>query len=174
MTDLVGLPDARIGRRKAHFRQLRDLYADILGTELRGRSNTALRAGVSGGPLGLAEATSSRVGWEVTKFDPRHPAWPPYHALAWFFAGDDTVGGRRNQLRDLLAALRPASLLVVVGSVVVDESSPTAPSISSLISELSLASGGALYAEDLRSLRWPGEQVVRGVCLTLRYLGTGR
>jgi hypothetical protein len=133
-----------------------------------------VRAGLSGGPDGLAEGTSSRLGWEVTPFDPRHPTWPAYHAFAWFFDGDDTAGGRQIQLRDILAALRPASLLVVVGSVVVDESSPSAPSISSLISELSLASGGALYAEDLRSLRWPGEQVVRGVCLTLRYLRTDR
>jgi len=174
MTDLMGLPDARNVDRKAQFRQLRDLYSEILGAELRDRSNTALRAAVSGGPVGLPEAVSSKLGWEVTSFDARHPPAPGYHAVAWFFGGDDTAGTRSGRLRELLTELRPAALLVVVGSVVFDETTPSAPSISSLIGELALASGGALYAEDVRSLRWPGEQLVRGVCLTLRHLGPAR
>jgi hypothetical protein len=171
MIDLLGLPDPETARQKALFRQLRDLYAHILGNELRSRSNTALRAAVSGGPVGLPEATTSRLGWDVATFNPRHRVAPAYHALAWFFADDDTAGARMGRMRELLDGLRPASLLVVVGTVVAEETTPVAPSISTLIAELSLASGGALHAEDVRSLRWPGEQLVRGVCLTLRYLG---
>lgn len=171
-TDLIGLPDPELGQRKAAFRQLRDLCASTLDVEQRSRLDTAFRAALLGGPPGLREATSSRLGWSVVPFDLEHPPASAYHAVVWHLDGHETTATRLSRLRAVLSTLRPASLLAVVATVVVSEPGDSVPSLSTLIGELGLASGDTLFAEDIRSLRWPGEQFRRGVCLTLRYLGT--
>ena len=171
-TELVGLPDPELIHRKASFRQVRDLFASTLDMEYRSRPDTAFRAALLGAPLGVLEATSARLGWTLAPFDLDHPPASAYHAVVWQLVGQETTATRLSQLRALLSALRPASLLVVVATVAAPERSETVPSLSTLIEELALGSGEALFAEDIRSLRWPGEQLRRGVCLTLRYFGT--
>ena len=86
---------------------------------------------------------------------------------------DHSRADRRGLLRGAVRQLRPTGQLVLVATVVSDPlvvAEHLPPSISQLLEEVALASGGALMEEHVVSFRWPAEDYVRGVVLTLRLL----
>jgi hypothetical protein len=72
---------------------------------------------------------------------------------------------RRNLLGRAARLLPPRGLLIVVGHVVTEDPNRPNPSIAGLVDDVLRATGGAVHLEELASLHWAAEPVVRGVML---------
>lgn len=79
--------------------------------------------------------------------------------------GGQTPAERIALFSSVDAHLHPGTVLLVVGHVVTQDEGRENPGIQDLVEELNEVTGCALQLEELRSLRWAGEALSRGVLL---------
>lgn len=79
--------------------------------------------------------------------------------------GGQTSQERLDLLRDAEGWLQPGGVLVVAAHVVTRPDGEPNPSLSQLVEEIHEATGTAVHLQELRSVRWLGESLTRGVVL---------
>jgi hypothetical protein len=177
---LPDLPDPRTREDKARWRRLRaELEAAAAAAPLDAATFPQCASALSGGDEMLRTALARRLGHPVAL-----QQQPPtgarargnagrYALVALVLRSGLTPTARIEQFRGAVTQLRSAGLLVVVATLVHDETidrGHPVPSVGQALEELSRASGGALSEQRVSTFRWPGERFVRGVVLTFRLL----
>lgn len=150
--------------------------------EVASRVRTELAAAdVSTGPVhlrGRAEDLGNLLGLHRLDLPAASPgpalaAPSPHAAVIWCRDG----GGERSERHDLvveaLEALHPGSPLVVVGYVVTGDAGLVNPSFGELFEDLVRATGGMVHVDEVRSVRWAGEELRRGVVVRATTLTGG-
>ncbi len=116
----------------------------------------------------LAGALSRDLGVDVRRDDPAGPPGEMSHLVIAILGVGQSAGERLGVLRRAYQLLRPAGSLVLAATVVGESRTGRSryPSMAELTEELQAATGGGLHIEELRSVRWTREPIVRGVVLT--------
>lgn len=171
---LLDVPDPARRVQKARWSQLCEVVTSALAIETEGVA-TGRGVVLYGADPALARAVSRRLERPVSaqpppsdRTGPREREWS---ASVVLIPESSSPGDRIGLVRSALGHLRPAGVLVVVTTVVKEpHRDEVPPSISQLLEELAVASGCALHEESVSSVRWVGEELLRGVALTMRYL----
>ncbi|MGH3347332.1 MAG: hypothetical protein ACRDO4_10140 [Nocardioides sp.] len=128
------------------------------------------RAGRIAGPVATPlECMIGRFGLEPTPSDGPSPDT----MVAWLPDGGQSRDDRLAELARARDLLHPGGALIVLGHVVTAGDGSENPSISTLVEDLASVFGGMLHVDDLRSIRWPGETLSRGVLVTATSLRGG-
>lgn len=163
------LAERRTG--KARLYEVVAAVVAALGPVLSAEAETLIgfvgRAGELGGPVATRHAL-----YDVTASPDEPPA--PDALVVWLDDGLQSTGERATLLSRARELLHPGGRLVVVGYVVNRPDGPVNPAISTLAEELNASFGGMLQVDDLRSVRWRGELLSRGVVIAGTALGAGR
>lgn len=168
-------PDAAIRSRKRAWRQTRQLIVESLTAALRAQPFGVPRVALIGGEESLTRAAALESGFPVACLEAAAtpPLWSDHVVIVLLprIAADERVA----LLRHAHQRLRSAGTLIVIATVVAapGEDRNLVPSAGELIEELNDATGLAVHVDELRSVRWRGEPLVRGVIISATSLSSG-
>jgi hypothetical protein len=98
----------------------------------------------------------------------------PHMVVVWLDDGGQSSEDRKALLSSSFDLLHPGGALIVLGYAVTEPGQSENPSISTLVRELSSACGEMVHVDEVRSIRWGGESLSRGVLIAATSLRVGR
>ncbi len=139
------------------------------------RDEGKLQLGFLGHARELAGPVTAALGCRASRFalEPTPDDEPSPEALVVWFADGQSEVVRHALLTRARDLLHPGGVLIVVGYAVTVPGGPPNPSVSELVVELGDVFGAMLHVEELRSVRWRGDSLSRGVILTATSLRGG-
>lgn len=172
---LVDQPDGSRRVAKAVWRQVRDEVAQAVRAGLAADDVDGARVSLLGGDEVLAAAVGQRAGVDVhvRELPVDGPVGTGDHVVVVLVPAPASSATRIDVIQQSLHRVRAAGHLVVLATVVTDPTVPGSrrpPAITGLFEEITLATGGDVHLDDLRSIRWDREPVRRGVVLSLTAL----
>jgi hypothetical protein len=173
---LLDQPDSSVRPRKGAWLQIRRLLSESLAAALETQPFGPPQVALVGGDEALARAVGVDCDVSVTLIESIANLSPDRsNHVAIVQLPRAPAAERTELLRAAHQSIRPAGVLVVLGTVVVapGENRRLTPSMRQLIEELNEATGLALHVDELRSVRWHGEPFTRGVILSGTSLSVG-
>lgn len=163
----VADPDPLARAQKSVWRTVRDEIAGAI-RDVRARDGIDLHhTGLVSGDPRLAAALEIDVDAPVAAvpLDSDEPPDPLEHITVLVIPPGRTPGARTGMIERAHRRLRGGGSLIVVATVVAlaGDEPGTVPSMDDLVEELQRGTGMGLHLHEIRSLRWAGEPVVRGV-----------
>jgi hypothetical protein len=174
LADEAGLAERALG--KARFvNRLEGVFTELdLGLRRLDRDGLNMPAPRQVSLLGetpyWASRISRRLRARVSPFDDTvddfgFPLSGPSAVVVSLRDGGQSREERLDMLTRASNALERGGTLLVVGDVVHSLRGEPNPSLLELIEEIHLATGHGIHLEELRSMRWPGESLSRGVLI---------